>query len=91
MANHKSADKRHRQSLERRARNRHFKGNIKDAVKAFRAAVAAKAPSAELESLYKAAASTLQHVASKGVIKKENAFRKVGRLAKALHVASTPG
>ncbi len=87
MANHKSADKRHRQSLKRRSRNRHLRGEIKDAVKAFREALETKAPADKLTALYREAASTLQHIASKGVIKKENASRRISRLAVAVHKA----
>ncbi len=89
MANHKSAEKRHRQSLKRRSRNRHFKGDIKSAVKAVRNAIAQKAPAATLETLFRKASSTLQHISAKGIIAKENASRRVGRLAVAIHKATT--
>ncbi len=42
MANHKSALKRHRQSLKRRARNRISKTRIKNTVKAVRVAIEEK-------------------------------------------------
>lgn len=80
MADHKSALKRARQSEVRRMRNTAHKTRAKTAVKAVRAAVEdepAKAP----ETLRKAV-STLQGVASKGVISKKTAARKVSRLTR---------
>ena len=88
MATHKSAEKRHRQSLKRRSRNRHAKGEIKDAIKAVRSAIAKKVPAAELETLFRTAQGTLKHNASKGHVAKTSASRKVSRLAKAMHAAS---
>ena len=41
MPNHEDAKKRHRQSLERRARNRHYKKTVRSRVKDVRTAAAA--------------------------------------------------
>src|SRR5262245_6911948 len=46
MAQHKSAEKRHRQSLKRRARNRHYRAGVRNAVRGARAAAESKAPEA---------------------------------------------
>lgn len=81
MANHKSALKRHRQSEEANERNVHYRTMVKTAVKK---AVAAKTKKATTEA-FRAAESTLQKVAAKGVIPKKRAARKTSRLAKALN------
>lgn len=84
MANHKQALKRHRQSVKARARNIHFRTVAKNIVK--------KALSAEGEQgaaeAFRKAESVLMHVASKGVIPRKRASRKVSRLAKRLSVAA---
>jgi len=86
VANHKQALKRHRQSLKRRARNQHFKTIMKNTVKK---AVAAKEAGDEAEktAAIRTAESVIRHVASKGVIPKKRASRKISRLAR--HILST--
>lgn len=84
MANHPQALKRHRQSLTRRTRNRNYKTIIKTQVKKLRAAINESADSAEIETLYRTAASTIHRVAQKGIIPKNTANRTVGRLAQAI-------
>lgn len=90
MANHPQALKRHRQSIERRTRNRHYKTQVKGAVKKLRAAIDEQADEATIQGLYRAAASTLDTVAKKGVIKPNSAARKIGRLAKAITAGPQP-
>lgn len=82
MANHKSALKRHRQSLVRRARNRQVKTRIKNIVKAVRTAVEAKDKEAAVAAL-KDATVILDKAASKKVIHWRQAARRISRL----HVA----
>ena len=82
MANHKSAVKRNRQSLKRRARNLNVREGVKDAVKKVRAAIVAKDPAQAAEAL-KAATKTLSKAGAKGVLHKRTASRRVSRLAKA--------
>ncbi|MBJ6765137.1 30S ribosomal protein S20 [Myxococcaceae bacterium JPH2] len=82
MANTKSAEKRHRQSLKRRARNITVRTNVKDAVKAAREAIATKDSAKKTDSL-KAASKSLNKAASKGVLHKRTAARRISRLAKA--------
>ena len=82
MANHPQALKRHRQSEKARARNMHYKSTVRNVVKKALATEDAK-PAVATEAFRKAE-STIQHVASKGVIPKKRAARKVSRLAKAL-------
>lgn len=83
MANHKSALKRHRQSLKRQARNRTVKTRVKNAVKAVRVAIQAKDMAKAQEALV-VANSVLDKAASKGVIHKKNAARRISRLTKAV-------
>ena len=81
MANHKSALKRARQSEIRRVRNSGYKSNAKKAVKALRAAVANESAGEAKEGLIQAT-SLIQKAASKGVIHKNTASRKISRLAR---------
>ena len=82
MANHKQALKRHRQSLKARGRNVHFRSALKTAV---RKALSAKSEKgSDPAAAFRTAESAIQHVASKGVIPKKRASRKVSRLAKRL-------
>jgi small subunit ribosomal protein S20 len=82
LANTKSAEKRHRQSQKRRARNVTVRTNVKEAVKAAREAIASKDAAKSTDSL-KAASKSLNKAASKGVLHKRTAARRISRLAKA--------
>lgn len=84
MASIKSAIKRHKQSLKRRARNRHVRSTVKTAVKNLRAAVAEGA-SDRAAGFLKTAASVIARAGSKGVLHRKTASRKISRLARALH------
>jgi small subunit ribosomal protein S20 len=81
LAQHKSARKRARQSIKRRARNRNIGSAMKTGVKAFLAAADAGDGAATATSL-RAAESLLRRAASKGVIPKKRASRRISRLAK---------
>jgi small subunit ribosomal protein S20 len=81
LAQHKSARKRARQSIKRRARNRNIGSAMKTGVKAFLAAADAGDGAATTTSL-RAAESLLRRAASKGVIPKKRASRRISRLAK---------
>ena len=85
MANIKSAEKRHRQSLKHRERNTHWKSTVRSAVKKVREAVVAKDPKAA--EYLKAAERMLKKAASKGALHARNASRHVSRLAKAVGAA----
>ncbi len=84
MANHKSALKRHRQSLKRRARNRISKTRIKNTVKEVRAAIEANDVAKAQEAL-KAASSILGKAARKKVIHTRQAERRISRLQTAIN------
>ena len=83
MATHKSAQKRARQALRRRARNRQVRTHVRSTVKDARSAVAS-APPPQAQEAVRAAEGSLRRAASKGVIPKKRASRQVARLAKAL-------
>ncbi len=79
MANHKSALKRVRQTKKRTERNRFFKTRMKNMIKAVREAVEAGDKEKALEAL-KVANKRIHEYVSKGIIKKNNAARKVSKL-----------
>ncbi len=82
MANIKSQIKRNRQNENRRLRNRNMRGAARTAVNQARAAFEANEPETK-EAILKAI-STLDKAAEKGVIHKNNAARRKGRLMKKL-------
>lgn len=83
MANHKSAEKRARQSEKKNLRNRMVKTNVKTAVKKVLAAVSEKDENST--SVLDMAKSTIDKAAKKGVIHKRAAARKISRLAKKIN------
>ena len=82
MANIKSQIKRNRQNEKRRVRNRNFRGFARTAVNQARAAFSENAPETK-EAVLKAI-SALDQAAERGVIHKNNAARRKGRLMKKL-------
>lgn len=82
MANTASAEKRNRQAQKRRARNVQVRTGVKSAVKKLRDAIAKGDPAATQAAL-KSAEKTIGKAASKGVLHKNAASRKISRLAKA--------
>ena len=83
MANIKSAKKRILTSAKRAERNKSIKSSVKTAVKKVHAAIEAGDQAAAQEKLV-AAETALSKAATKGVLHKNNASRKVSRLAKAV-------
>jgi small subunit ribosomal protein S20 len=84
LANHASALKRARQNEVRRVRNKSYKTRVKKAVKEVRTAMAANSPD-QTQDRFKEAVSVLQKTASKGVIHKNQASRKIARLARGIN------
>ncbi|MBI1371253.1 MAG: 30S ribosomal protein S20 [Phycisphaera sp.] len=84
MAHSRSAKKRIRQNLMRRAINRWRKRQVKGAEKAFDEAVHG-GDAAKAGELYRATTKVLDQVAAKGTIHKNAAARKKSRLAKRLN------
>ena len=84
MANHKSALKRHRQSLKRQARNRAVSTRVKNVVKAVRQAVEANDVEKAQAALL-VATSVLDKAATKKVIHRRQAARRISRLSVAVN------
>ncbi len=80
MANHPSALKRERQAKKRRQRNRGVLSAVRTAVKRVQKALSEKNQDLAKSAL-KEATSSLDGAASKGVIPKTRASRKISRLA----------
>ena len=81
MATHKSALKRSKQSKEKRLRNRNVKSNLKTTMKAVSAAIEEKDQKKAHEVLSQVT-PVINKAASKGVIHKKNAARKISRLTR---------
>lgn len=79
MANHKQAQKRHRQSVVRTARNRYYAATLRGLLKKARAGIAAEAEGAQDSA--KAALKLIDRVAVKGIMPKARANRLKSRLA----------
>jgi small subunit ribosomal protein S20 len=79
MATHKSAEKRHRQSLKRRDRNRSAVSEIKTTLKNA-LSLAEKGDNEGALKAAKAATKLLDTAASKGIVHKNNAKRRISRL-----------
>lgn len=79
MANHKSAIKRHRQSLKRRDANRSAKSAVRTAIKKAEAA-AKTGTQAEAQQLARAAESMMAKAVKKGLFHKATLARKVSRM-----------
>lgn len=88
MANHKSAEKRARQTKVRTERNRFYRTRMKNLTKAVREAVEAGDQEAASTAL-KNANQSLHGYVSKGFLKKNTAARKVSRLAKLVNSLNT--
>jgi small subunit ribosomal protein S20 len=81
LANHKSAIKRARQSEDRRLRNRMRKTRMKNVIKEVEQAIATNVPDLAVQKLQEAI-SVIDKTASKGVIHKNRAARKISRLTR---------
>jgi len=86
LANTRSAEKRNRQAQKRRARNTRVRTALRSSVKKARDAVAQGDPATK-DSVH-AAMRALDKAASKGVIHKNAASRRISRMAKAARKAA---
>ncbi|WP_297194182.1 30S ribosomal protein S20 [uncultured Campylobacter sp.] len=80
MANHKSAEKRARQTLKRTERNRFYRTRLKNITKAVREAAEKNDKTAAMEA-FKLANKSIHAMVSRGFLKKQSASRRVSRLA----------
>ena len=84
MAHHKSAKKRIRRNARANVNNKQYLSTVRTAIKKFRTAVSGaaegKLEKATVAPLFVTAQSLLSKAAAKGLIHRNNADRKVGRL-----------
>ena len=90
MATHKSAEKRNRQNKVRSARNTHIRSTMRTYVKKVRTAVADGDKETAREVLDKAV-PYIDKAATKGVIHKATASRKISRLTKLVNDLDSQG
>ncbi len=83
---HPSAEKRHRQSVKRQVRNRIIKSHYRTVSKQALEAIEGSDP-VTAQAALRTAAKVLQKAASKGVLPRNTASRKIGRLSRRLHRA----
>jgi small subunit ribosomal protein S20 len=88
LANHPSALKRARQNEVKRITNKSYKTRVKKAIKEVRTAIDANSADQAQQS-FKDAVSVIQKTASKGVIHKNQASRKISRLARGINRLAT--
>jgi len=87
MANHKSAEKRIRQTAKRTERNKFYRTRVKNMTKAVKEAVESGDKDLAVEKL-KVVNKAFHSYVSKGFFKKATAGRKVGRLTKLVNKLS---
>lgn len=91
MAHHKSAIKRIRRNDRVRVRNRQYIAAVKTAVKKFKTLAASGTQGtpdvAQLKAHFVLAQAALAKAGSKGILHKNNAARRIGRLAQLLKLA----
>ncbi len=81
MAHHKSAKKRIRSDARKNERNKSYMSTVRTVVKKFRQAVAADPKSDEAKKAFIDAQSMLHKAATKGILHRNNASRRVSRLS----------
>lgn len=79
MANHKSAEKRARQTIKKTERNRFYRTRLKNIIKAVRVSATEGNKEEALKNL-QIANKQIHSFVSKGFLKKNTAARKVSRL-----------
>jgi small subunit ribosomal protein S20 len=84
VANHKSAEKRNRQNKIRNARNTHIRTTMRSYIKKIRIAIA-DGDMDTAKTVLEKAIPYIDKAASKGVIHKATASRKISRLAKLIN------
>ena len=84
MANHKSAIKRMRQNVKRRAHNREYRSTMRTEIKKLQTAIEAGDKDLAATQLPPTVA-IIQRVAQKGIIHRKQAARRVSRLSQAVN------
>ncbi len=90
MPQHKSAEKRVRQSKRRNAYNKLHKAEMKSLIKTVKKIVAAKGSPEEANKALSATFKKLDKMATKGIIHKNNAANKKSKLTKLVKSLTTP-
>ncbi|MBK8170172.1 MAG: 30S ribosomal protein S20 [Sandaracinaceae bacterium] len=80
MANHPSAEKRNRQNIKRRERNRHVKSTVRGFIKEVREAITA-GKKKDAQKALKEAITRIDQAVSKGVYHRSTGSRYVSRLS----------
>jgi small subunit ribosomal protein S20 len=86
---HKSAIKRHRQSVKRQARNQTIRIRVRHTVRELREIIAKK-DVATAEAKLRSATATVRKAVTKGVLHRNSADRRISRLSKQIAALSTP-
>lgn len=93
VANHKDAAKRAVQAAKRRMRNRAYRTRMRNQIASLRNMIDDKVPGGKdpeaIQSEFREAVSVIQSLATKGVIHRNQADRRVARLAAAVKKATT--
>ncbi len=89
VAQHKSAKKRARQNLKRRARNRGMRSALRTATKAVRTALE-QGEADQAAARLRVAERQIRKAATRGALSKKQASRSISRLAKAVHRTAHP-
>jgi len=84
MANHKSSEKRIRQTIVKTKRNKFYKTRVKNMTRTFYEAIEAN-DKTKAQEAFKVINQNFHKYVSKGVYKKQTVARKVSRLHKQLH------
>jgi len=87
LANHSSAEKRQRQNEKLRIRNKGVRSEMRTQVKKVLTSVEGKDPQASAD--LNEATRLINRAASKGILKKKTASRKISRLSKCVHSIAT--
>lgn len=85
---HKSAIKRHRQSVKRQARNQTIRIRVRHTVRELRETIAKK-DVATAEAKLRSVTATVQKAVTKGVLHRNNADRRISRLSRQIAALRT--
>ena len=88
VSNHKDAVKRNRQNQKRRAQNRHYRTRMRSQVKKVRAAIDTGDATGAASEL-KTTIGLIHRLASKGILHRRQAGRKISRLQQAVNQLSS--
>jgi small subunit ribosomal protein S20 len=89
LANHKDAAKRATQSVKRRARNRTYRTRMRNSIADLRTRITEAEGEEAVQGSLRSAISVIQRLASKGIIHRNQAARRVARLTAAVTTART--